>query len=155
MDFSFSIEGLERIEKASKKVQAEISNEMRKALYASALRVEKEAKTSIQAGGKTGRIYKRRGVEHKASAPGEAPATNTGRLVNSITSHFNSLSQSKMESFVVAGRGLVKYARMLEYGTAKMAARPFFFPAFEKSRNWIQERLNKAVRDGVIKSSRK
>jgi len=153
MDFSFKIDGLDRIEKASGRVQQEIHKELQKGLYASGLKVEKEAKQSILSGQKSGRIYTRRTVTHRASAPGEAPASDTGRLVNSITTYVNRIS--KLEALVVAGRGVVKYARMLEFGTAKMSARPFMFPAFEKSRSWIQERLNKAVRDGVIKATRK
>jgi HK97 gp10 family phage protein len=153
MDFSFKIEGLDKIGQATTRVQAEVGKELEKALYASALRIEKEAKKSILSGSKSGRIYKRRTVTHRASAPDEAPASDTGRLVNSITSYIN--KTGALEAFVVAGRGTVKYARMLEYGTAKMGARPFMFPAYEKSKAWIQERLNKAVVDAAIKSTRK
>ncbi len=153
MEFSFKIDGLDKIGQASARMQAEVGKEVEKALYASALRIEKEAKQSIMSGSKSGRIYKRGTITHRASAPGEAPASDTGRLANSITSYINKISA--LEAFIVAGRGTVKYARMLEYGTAKMGARPFMFPAYEKSKAWIQERLNKAVRDAAIKSTRK
>jgi HK97 gp10 family phage protein len=153
MDFSFRIEGLDKLSKASDRVVAEVDKEVKKALFASAQYAEKEAKLSIASGQKSGRTYQRGTVTHRASAPGEAPASDTGRLINSISSHLNSVKG--LESFVVAGRGIVKYARMLEFGTAKMAARPFMFPAFEKSKEWIQERLNKAVRTAAINASRK
>lgn len=152
MEFSVQIEGLDRIGNATQQVRDNVAAEIRKALYASAQKVEAEAKKSIVSGEKTGRTYKRGGVLHKASAPGEAPASDTGRLVNSITS---GVAPSGSESFVVAGRGVVKYARMLEFGTFKMAARPFLFPALEKSKAWITERLNKAVRIAAAKSIRK
>ena len=99
------------------------------------------------------RIYKRRTVTHQASAPGEAPASDTGRLVNSINSYMDTIEDDS--AFVVAGRGTVKYARALEFGTTKMAARPFMFPALEKSKAWIQERLAKAVRTAAANSVRK
>ena len=48
--------------------------------------IETRAKIKIQSPPKTGRIYRHGKVEHQASAPGEAPATDTGNLVNSIAS---------------------------------------------------------------------
>jgi HK97 gp10 family phage protein len=68
-------------------------------------------------------------------------------LVNSINSSVDGL-----DGVVVAGGGLVNYARSLEFGTRKMAARPFMFPALEKSKAWIKERLAKAVRIAAAKS---
>lgn len=40
--------------------------------------------TRLSTGARTGRIYKRRGVYHQASAPGEAPKTDRGGLVSSV-----------------------------------------------------------------------
>jgi HK97 gp10 family phage protein len=153
MDVSFKIEGLDQLHKASANMVQAVNKEVTKALFVSAQQVEKEAKLSIASGQKSGRVYQRGSVTHRASAPGEAPASDTGRLINSIASYLN--SSKGLESFVVAGRGIVKYAAMLEFGTSKMAARPFLFPALEKSKAFIQERLNKAVRDAAIKSVKK
>ena len=75
-------------------------------------------------------------------------ANDTGRLVNSIN---GTADVANAQAVITAGSGSVKYARMLEFGTAKIAARPFFFAAVEKSRAWIVERLNKSLRDGLIK----
>lgn len=44
--------------------------------------VERRAVELLNNPPKTGRIYRRRGVSHQASAPGEAPATDSGTLVN-------------------------------------------------------------------------
>lgn len=149
MQVTFKIEGLDRIAKATQAVQQEIDKQLDIALFASGKHVEKEAKESILSGDKTGRIYQRRSVTHRASAPGEAPASDTGRLVNSINVY---LDKAAKTALVIAGRGSVKYATMLEFGTLKMAARPFMHPALEKSRAWIQERLAKAVRIAAAKS---
>ncbi|HKX32096.1 MAG TPA: hypothetical protein VJ302_30700 [Blastocatellia bacterium] len=52
---------------------------------------ELETKLKISlTGPRTGRIYRRRGRTHQASAPGEAPAVDTGFLSNSIKSTFPS-----------------------------------------------------------------
>lgn len=152
MDISFKIEGLDRLDKASKAAVAEINKQMDIALYASAKKIEGEAKRSILSGKKTGRLYQRRTVAHQASAPGEAPASDTGRLVNSISAY---LVKGRSYAVVTAGRGVALYAAMLEFGTSKIAPRPFMFPAAEKSRQWIQDRLNKAVRDAVVKVSKR
>lgn len=125
-----------------------LKQEVNKALYASALQVEKVAKKSIadSRGKSGGRFYKRRSVLHQASAPGEPPASDTGRLVNSINSYLNG---SELYSFVIAGLGSVKYALMLEFGTRKMAARPFMQPALEASRAWINDRLAQATTSAI------
>ena len=149
MDFSFKVEGLDKLSKAIPAVQKAVERELEIALFASAKKVEGEAKRSIAAGGKTGKIYKRGSVTHQASAPGEAPATDTGRLVNSINS---ALNKSGVEATVTAGEGSVKYAALLEYGTRHIAPRPFLFPALEKSKAWIADRLAKAVRIAAAKS---
>ena len=149
MNVSFTIEGLIALSKQTAEVRAKVAREIDVALFAAAKQVEGEAKRSIAAGGKTGRVYKRRSVTHQASAPGEAPATDTGRLVNSVTAY----PPSNGESSVVAGRGTVGHAAHLEFGTRNMAARPFLFPALEKSKKWIADRLTKAVQKGIEKGS--
>jgi HK97 gp10 family phage protein len=174
MDFSVKIEGLDKIQNATKAVQQSVAEELRKGLLASAKHVEAKAKKSIASGGKTGRIYNRRKSGgfigsavsfssgraekegsfrdgyHRASAPGEAPASDTGRLINSINASMDSTQADS--AIVVAGSGIVKYAAMLEFGTTKIAARPFFFPALENSKAWIRKRLAKAVRIAAAKS---
>lgn len=78
----------------------------------------------------TGRIYKAGGTTskgkgrrtHRASAPGQPPATDTGTLLNSVRGRMLSILQGMVE--VTA-----EYAKFLEYGTVKMAARPYFWPA--------------------------
>lgn len=152
MEFSVQVEGLDKIAKATREVQENIERELNIALFASAKHVEGQAKRSILSGEKSGRVYKRRSVTHQASAAGEAPASDTGRLVNSINSY---LQRDKKTALVVAGRGTVRYAALLEFGTRLMAARPFMFPALESSRDWIRERLAAAVRKAAAKSVRK
>lgn len=71
----------------------------------------------------TGRTYGRR--RHRASAPGQAPAVDTGRLRASIA---NELGRDGRGLFARIGTN-VDYAPHLELGTSKMAARPFLRPA--------------------------
>lgn len=149
MDFEVKIEGLDKIANATREVQQLVTSELNKGLYAAAKRVEADAKKSIVSGEKTGRVYRRRSITHQASAPGQAPASDTGRLVNSINSY---LDVTSIEATVVAGEGAVKYAAMLEFGTRHVAARPFMFPALEQNKAWIKERLAEAVRKAAARS---
>ena len=93
--------------------------------------VIEEGNSMIMDGKKTGRIYRRRGVEHQASAPGEAPASDTGRLVQSAHSEFDPADLS--------GEAIwsTEYAKPLEYGTAKMAPRPYARPALANKKDEI------------------
>jgi HK97 gp10 family phage protein len=145
MNFSVEIQGLDALAGATAQIREAVASEIQKGLYASAKQVEGEAKKSILSGSKSGRIYTRRSVTHRASAPGEAPASDTGRLVNSINSQLSGPS----EATVKAGAGIAQYAPWLEFGTSKIAPRPFMFPALEKSKQWIYDRMQDALRRGI------
>jgi hypothetical protein len=83
------------------------------------LLVEQRAVQLIMEPPKTGKIYRRRSVEHQASAPGEAPANWTGRLVNSRRVEF---FEDEIRARLIFS---TEYALPLEMGTRKMAPRPF------------------------------
>src|SRR5262245_36438214 len=70
MEFSFKVEGLDRIDQATARVRQAVADEINRAVYASAQKVAADYKKSILSGNKSGRVYKRRTVEHRASAPG-------------------------------------------------------------------------------------
>lgn len=91
--------------------------------------IETDAKTSM-AEAKSGRVYTIGGVDHTASAPGEAPAVETGNLMNSIQTE-----QDGATRWVVYTNA--EYAQHLEYGApaAGIAPRPFFTPAAERERS--------------------
>ena len=134
------------------RLSAAMEKEVAAALYAGGLMVEANAKQKIMRGPKTGRTYKVRSVVRQASAPGEAPANQTGRLVNSITVE---AQPSRKRVLVKAGGGAVEYAAMLEFGTAEMKARPFFAPALKEETPNIKARLRKGVEKAAKKAARK
>jgi HK97 gp10 family phage protein len=76
---------------------------------------------------RSGRVYGR----HKASGPGEPPAPDTGNLIRNIQT---SVDAQKLTGNVNFGTG---YSRALEYGTFKMAPRPFARPAVENKKQSI------------------
>lgn len=72
---------------------------------------------------KTGRIYKRGGRAHQASAPGQAPANDYGFLAASAIAVYP--QQGDLFQVVGFANWTREYASFLELGTARMAARPF------------------------------
>jgi HK97 gp10 family phage protein len=75
---------------------------------------------------------------HQSSAAGESPASDTGRLANSIT--FEQVGPLS----VTVGSDLV-YAAYLEYGTISMAPRPAWRPAVEAMTPKFRNRLLRAL----------
>lgn len=74
-----------------------------------------------------GREYRRGNVTHRASAPGDPPAVDTGRLRGSIG------VQRIGDGHYRVGTN-VDYAPLLEFGRRNQKARPFLRPALEKVR---------------------
>lgn len=86
---------------------------------ATALNVQAHAQASMS-GSKRGRQYRR----HQASAPGEAPAIDTGTLFNSIT------VEVAGELSAAVGTN-VEHGLHTEFGTSRMEPRPWLAPAME------------------------
>lgn len=96
------------------------------------LQVESVAKVSMGGESKHGKIYQRRGRMHQASAPGEAPAVDTGNLMTSVQSQM----EGKSAAIVWVG---AEYGKDLEFGTTRIGARPFLRPALEKAKRGFVE----------------
>ena len=100
------------------------------------LKLQRELKEilSLPQSEKHGETYmkgKNRDIPHVASAPGEPPAVDTGRLRASIHMEIEEGVRSKKTLTVgsVRSKGtggtLVEYGDYLEFGTSKMAPRPW------------------------------
>ena len=140
MSVTIRIDGGAEFRRALERMGPEIREAVEKVVVGTALEMQGDIKKSIQRGPKTGETYVKKNPNrvHRASAPGQPPASDTGRLANSITfDREGSLT-------AVVGSALV-YALYLEYGTRRMAARPFFEPAAERTRQKFGERLVNAV----------
>jgi len=69
-----------------------------------------------------GEVYRKgKTVTHRASAPGDPPAPDTGRLRGSVQSEVLATSEGALGIVSVN----TEYAAALELGTEKMAARPY------------------------------
>lgn len=95
------------------------------------------AVAGISGGSKTGRTYRRGNVTHIASAPGQYPASDTGRLAGSIRAIISGTT-------AIVGTN-VAYGTMLEFGTSRMAARPWLLPSFKAASIGLEKGLKAAI----------
>jgi len=146
MRVSIQVKGIKEALSALKNLQNNLEEPFREVIQGGAQLIRGEAIKSIQSGPKSGRVYEKYNPRrtHKASAPGEAPASDTGNLVRNIRVVQENKDLIKVESNA-------SYSQFLEFGTSKMLARPFLFPATERSRPKIAQ----AVFNRVVKEIRR
>jgi phage gpG-like protein len=113
-----------------------------------AIDIQRTAVVSIQQGAKGGRTYKLWNPKrvHIASAPGEPPATDRGKLASSIK-----VATDPGDDRVAYVYTTQAYGRHLEFGTrgngkgsGAIAARPWLFPAYEANRERVSQNVRKA-----------
>lgn len=126
----------------------DVVSQVKKAIRIGGTTVRNDAILSIAQGSKSGRVYNRGGVSHRASAAGEAPASDTGYLVSNI-------------NLVMDGDGLgctvdsrADYSSHLEFGTSQMSARPFLQPALEANKQKISYQVWKATKEALKKGGK-
>lgn len=173
MTVRIRLEGSEALQAALREASGDVRQAAAKAVTATAVKLRKDVVRSIQQGPASGVTYYRiydaesgllkvfagnpsaygpakmvaafksdgnsnLSLTHQASAPGQAPMSDTGRLASSI--EFDQIGPLT----ATVGSNLI-YAKWLEYGTRKMAPRPFFRPAVERMRKDFSKRLEAAI----------
>ncbi len=112
------------------------------AIAEAAEEVRGEARATLDSGARSGRVYPRtQGRFHQASAPGEPPKSDSGRLADSLEVEVRGLEAR-------VGTGLAR-GRDLEFGTRDMAPRPWLFPSLEKARPRVMKLVAEAVREAI------
>lgn len=108
--------------------------EVGKAVMVAADLIRRDAQISITTGATSGK-------NHTPSAPGEAPNNDTGNLASdaNIISERTGLTQAEVSSNA-------DYSGALEFGTSRMAARPFMQPAADKNRKKATALVQEAVK---------
>lgn len=137
-DVKVEIKGIKEVQDAIRAYEGDISRQLGLIVNAAALESVNDVKKAIQGPPKTGRKYQRGTVVHQASAPGQAPATDTGTLVVSI---FN--DDRGYLSKAIGSR--LPYAFYLEFGTRRIAPRPAWVPAVERAIPKMLKRVNIAI----------
>lgn len=111
-----------------------------------ALEIRNEIVLSMRNSPATGRRYRvgknkrGKGVYHRASSPGFPPRPRSGDLINSILMQ---VGHTQVEVGSIITRPA--YPKFLEYGTAKMAARPWLEPAVKQQKPFIQAAVKRVL----------
>ncbi len=119
---------IKSIEQSASKRMAKAVNEVRNVVL------------ETLSGSRTGRRYKVPGTQrlYTASAPGEPPAQATGGLRGSIKT-----TVSGEDKKIVGRVGTdLEYGKELEFGSRKVAPRPWLYPSFEKASPKVKEILD-------------
>jgi len=142
MEVTLKVKNLKKVMGQLSKLNKQLEPDFQEIVKGGAQLIRGEAVKSIQSGAKSGIVYEKYNPRrtHRASAPGEAPASDTGNLVSKIIVKQKSKNITNVESNA-------NYSAFLEYGTSKMEPRPFMLPAFEKS----QKRITQATFKRVVK----
>ena len=130
-----TLEGMDELKKAFKEASETARQKVAEAVARTTLAVHNASVKRIQNGPASGIVYElyepRR--THQASAPGEPPMSDTGRLASSMQFEIDGLT-----GYVFTP---VEYGPYLEFGTSRMAARPFLLPSVEEQREPFREAL--------------
>lgn len=139
MPATLRLEGVEELERALKQLGERANKHVAAAINATGLELRTDIVKKYQRGPATGEIYQRGNTTHQASAPGEAPATDTGRLASSVTYSKTGPIEAEVGTDVI-------YGPMLEYGTINIERRPNWVPSVEAMRPKFTARLQEALR---------
>ena len=119
-----------------------VAEGIKRQILIGATQVRNDAISSIAQGAKSGRVYRKYNPNrvHKASAAGEAPATDTGFLVSQINLEMD------VDRFGASVDSKAPYSSFLEFGTSQMSARPFLQPALEINKKKITANIRRAIK---------
>lgn len=136
------VEGIEELQKNLAKLSKKFSEQTVRAAMEVAQEIRAEAIDSIQ-DQSPGDVVERSRVgggtyQHTASKEGDAPNTDTGRLVQSVQ------VDTRPDAIIVGST--LSYAGYLEFGTRRMGARPWLVPAVERVRPDAPEIVAKYIK---------
>ena len=139
MILKVSVLNIEKLLAKLEKFGEQIKPDLQEVIKGGGQLIRGEAIKSIQTGAKSGVVYQKYNPKrtHRASAPGQSPASDTGNLVSNII-------VKQKDSNIVEVQSNANYSAYLEFCTSKMQPRPFMFPAFEVSKQpIIQATMNR------------
>lgn len=143
MTFSVKIEGGKELREKLKSLGPEIKAGVDIVNNATGLELRTEIVKGYHEGNKVGIVYQKYNPRrtHQASEEGQAPASDTGRLANSVV-YF-------AEHGGVAVKAFADYGSWLEFGTFNIAPRPLWVPEANKMKPKYIGRLEKMIARAV------
>tara|TARA_R110000851_G_scaffold143173_1_gene282056 strand:- start:524 stop:952 length:429 start_codon:yes stop_codon:yes gene_type:complete len=135
-----TVKGLKKLINKLDKLGVTTEKVMQEALVISGKKVQREAKLLISTSSPSGIFYGR----HRASAAGEAPASDTGNLVRNIK-----VKEEKRSVKVGILDQKAIYGAYLEFGTSTIAPRPWLKPATDMSKDFIKKSFTIALKKNI------
>ena len=131
MEVNITVKNLQKVMNQLKKLDKRLEPDFQEIVKGGAQLIRGEAIKSIQQGAKSGIVYEKYNPRrtHRASAPGESPASDTGNLVSKIIVKQQSKDKVNVESNA-------NYSAFLEYGTSK---KPIVEATFKRVVKKIEE----------------
>jgi len=144
-----NVEGLDKLTRKLIRFPGAVTLGLRQEIANAGFLIQGQAIKSISKGSRSGVKYKRGGKSAQRSAPGEFPKTDRGGLVQSISVR----SVLAARGFVVLVGTNLKYGRALEFGTLKMAARPWLGRTLVLNSKFIIGRISAELKKVLRKRS--
>ena len=143
MSIEIHIDGLDELRQAIAQAKVEVRQAAEREVAVATARVLGAAVKRIERGPASGKVYQSSVSErdsHQASAPGEAPMSDSGDLAGSIAASFDGL-----EGVVFTP---LDYGRYLEFGTSdgKLKPRPWLLPSLEEDAPLFRRGLQRILR---------
>jgi hypothetical protein len=142
-----SVIGADRLQRKLKLIPSLAAPRVAAALNKAASAVEDLAEHRINTGARSGRIYSTPRGRHQASAPGEYPKTQSGELVGSIFNRASSTTALTSEVGTALPRG-----KWLEFGTSRMAPRPWLRPSFLEVLPAARDDVYRAMATAIVEA---
>ncbi len=121
------------LRKFKRMASPEMKEAVRGALYKGGNLLQSEAQGLITEGSVSGK-------NHVPSKPGEPPNNDLGQLMRGII-----VEQARDDPFAVDVKATAPYSAALEFGTSKIAERPYMRPAARATKDKITRLVSAAV----------
>jgi len=138
MTVTITPQNMQEVQKALRDHGEKAVRAIGKAVQAAGLEISTDIRKRVERGPKTGITYTRGNIVHRASAPGEAPASDSGDLASSVAYSMKGPLTAEIIS-------RLPRATYLEFGTQSIAPRPSWVPAVEKYSPKFQLRITTAI----------
>jgi HK97 gp10 family phage protein len=149
---TIQVKGVAELKKKLKSLGASMEDAIFGGVILTANEIRTDAIKSIQNKSSGSQVQRSRQgggtYTHTAASEGQAPNTDTGKLVASIA-----VEPNRSGVYALVGSNL-DYAGFLEFGTSKMGARPWLEPALRKNKDNLQRNINAAA-DALIERKSK
>jgi hypothetical protein len=140
LKINIDMEGAEALVKQLSALSGNVNGVVEGYITDVVLDTHRKAVEGIQRGPASGRIYTRRGVTHQASAPGEYPMSDTGRLASSVAFELPSAGRLMGKVGTAVMHGMYQ-----EFGTSRVAPRPWLAPSFEWAKSQARDKLKRQI----------